>query len=174
MLLLTAFRPFGLIRGRLQKKNASLEILEAIRKDYPSEFHFEVLDVDDGGIDALRRALATLKPSGLLAMGEYALLPGSKVVLEPFAVNCRPRIIESFPGLDTEERLSSDFALAQGADMGNSSISRGYCNAAYLAGLQWAAGSNGEPVAFVHVPVLGERADHVQQVRKLLWQIKMA
>lgn len=168
VILVTAFKPFGFIRGWLMKKNSSLEVLEALQAENPGNHHFLVLDVSDQGIETLKKTVRQLKPSGILSMGEYALLSGERVILEPFAVNCRPSIM---PDIFGDPKVESPFARGHGAGPEDSVIGRYYCNAAYLAGLEWASQSRGQPVAFVHVPILGDRSKHVEQVRKILAQM---
>lgn len=170
MILITAFEPFGFIRGTLMGANASLDVLEALRAEAPQAYHFRVLPVSEEGIAELGRTLRSLKPSGLLAMGENALLLPDRIVVEPFAINCRPSILPDF--LVGGEKVGSPFAEKVGAEDPDSRMGRYFCNAAHLAGLQWAAGSMGEPVAFVHIPVLPPRARHVEQVRSLLRQME--
>lgn len=170
MILVTALEPFGFIRGTLMRANASLDVLEALRAEDSARYHFQVLPVSDEGIAQLGAVLRSLKPSGLLAMGENALLLPDRVLLEPFAVNCRPSILPDF--LVGGEQVNSPFAQSVGAEPPDSRMGRYYCNAAHLAGLQWAAGSQGEPVAFVHVPALPPRDRHVAQVRALLRQME--
>lgn len=168
MILLTAFKPFGIVR-KAMNKNASMEVLEKIRTISPENFHFAILDVSDQGISQLESAMSEASPSGVLCMGELLSLPGHQVKVEPFAIKSRPRLLPRFSFKKAESEASAfAAAVAPGND---STIGLYYCNAAYLSALNWAR-KGGAPVGFVHIPVLGDRDEHANQVRKILWRMQ--
>ena len=173
MILVTAFEPFGFVRGRLLRRNASLEVMARLQARLgEDDVRFMRLEVGNAGIARLKAALAEFKPAALLAMGESGRLPGDRVVLEPFADHCQLVPDDDPSGPD---RLFSPFAASLGARPEDSGIGAYYCNAAYWAGLRWAeTQAETPPVAFIHVPVAGDRATHARQVMDIFSAMRRA
>lgn len=161
-ILLTAFEPFGPIGKYIRRENSSEQILEDIKARNPDGFHFLTLPVSDDGIVALKLALETLKPSGVICMGENLLTKPDKIKIEPFAYDTKASAYPDL-GLAFKNKVRSPFA-GQIAPDENSTIGNYYCNQAYLQSLKWAARNGNPPVIFIHTPVFGSHTRHADQV----------
>ena len=154
-LLITAFEPFG-----ERDRNASREVLAAIRARHGNRFSYAVLPVSDDGERRLRALLADGRYDGVIALGEDVRLPGRTIHVEPYAVDA-PLSKEIRPARPSE-RVPAPAAVAAARATGLplvSGIGLYYCNRVYLHALR-----TERPAVFLHVPVHGDRATHVRQV----------
>ncbi len=106
------------------------------------------------------------QPSAILSLGEHLLINPNKVILEPYAhdmgINTLP-LSHLFC-----ETVESDFVQKLEDSATNSHIGGYYCNQVYLQGLNWAKENGDIPVAFLHIPVLGDRQEHKGQVLEIV------
>ena len=73
-----------------------------------------------------------------------------------------------------KNKLVSEFSLQAGAKPGKSSIGAYCCNRVYLTALKWAGQNGDKPVTFLHIPILGTRDKHAEQVRSLIGRMETA
>jgi len=154
-ILVTAFEPFGPIRGRVPglRGNRSRDILGQLTADNElvNQLTFEVLPVSAAACTRLEDRLSE-GPSGVLLMGEALL---SSIRLEPRAYDPDAQIGPlRLPGARWR---TSAFAKAIAADMAARGVSTAsgidtyYCNRAYWQALGWSERLNGRPAVFFHV-----------------------
>jgi pyrrolidone-carboxylate peptidase len=163
--LVTGFRPFGFIR-RLQQKNASAEVLDLLQSRAPSGVLFHVLPVSGQAEAELVQLLEYERPDAVVCLGETLAGWPSGVKLEAYARDVPASTLPRLGGL--ESVVVSKEALRLGAKAANCSIGSYYCNRVYLAALQWAEGDPRRTALFFHVPVLGRRQSHADQIMQHL------
>lgn len=153
-ILVTAFEPFGIIRGNVPglRGNRSRDILSQLRADYDfvDQLTFELLPVSAAACTRLEDRLSE-GPSGVLLMGEDLI---SSVRLEPRAYDPDSQIgLLRLPGARSR---TSGFATLIAADMKARGVSTAsgigtyYCNRAYWDALGWSERMN-RPAVFFHV-----------------------
>lgn len=166
-ILVTAFEPFGLIGSWIRRSNASLDVMESL-KIPDLELNKLTLPVSDAGVEAFIETLNKTKPDGIISLGEHMLI--SDVVLEPYARNVP---VSSLPlRAIFGEKVQSAFVRAWDTGSSKSRIGGYYCNQIYLHGLKWAQENGQIPVAFVHIPVIGDGDKYRQQVENVLGKMK--
>jgi pyrrolidone-carboxylate peptidase len=176
-ILVTAFEPFGLIRGHVPglRGNRSRDILEQLRADneLADQLAFEVLPVSAAACTRLDDRLSH-SPVGVLLMGED-LLAGIR--LEPRAYDPDAQIGPlRLPG--TRWRTSA-FAKEIAADMAARGVSTAswigtyYCNRAYWHALGWSE-QRGRPAVFFHVGPRSNLEWQTSLVREALVRMRRA
>ncbi len=170
-LLVTAFEPFGPIRGNVPglKGNRSQDLLSMLQRKHQGEatWDFRVLPVDQDAGSQLQAILAgDRQPGGILLMGEDLL---ANVRLEVLALDPEHQLGPiRLPGA---KRLESPFAHDVESEMAalgvsvKSGIGTYFCNRLYWIALQWATRS-ARPVVFLHV---GPFASLEEQFAKIEW-----
>jgi pyrrolidone-carboxylate peptidase len=171
MILIFAFKPFGL-KGALSGTNSSEQVLDQLKALAPTQHHYRTLDVGSETLPQLRSALEETDPAGVVGMGEFLLAPGKNIMVEPYAVDTPVTSLPLFGGIQKIER--STFASSREGHVHSSSIGTFYCNATYLEAIRWARSKGNRPVTFIHVPVVGDREAHCQQVRQVMWEVSNA
>ncbi|HEY3174601.1 MAG TPA: hypothetical protein VGK94_02440 [Candidatus Polarisedimenticolia bacterium] len=157
-ILVTAFEPFGPIRGHIPglRGNRSEGVLEQLRTEYhgSANLAFEVLPVSGSGCDLLEARLSQ-GPAGVLLMGE-ALLAGLRLEL-------RARDPKSQIGpipLPGAQWRTSPFAESIAEEMKSRGVSTAtgigtyYCNRAYWLAQEWAERMGNRPTVFFHMGLL--------------------
>jgi hypothetical protein len=151
-LLVTAFEPFGPIRGNVPglKGNRSQDLLRALEPVCRNHgLTLQVLPVSPGCIGVLDHRLQE-GPRGALLMGEdlVASFRIEQSATDPAAQFGPIRLLGA-------ERRTSSFVgrLARNVEDApvTNSIGTYYCNKVYWHALGWAAEHGDAPVAFVHV-----------------------
>ena len=171
-ILITAFEPFGPIRGLVFKKNASLEVLEQIgANDLQNRFEYLVLPVSDDGEKMFADALESARPAGIVSMGEYLFQSPTNIKVEPCALRAP---LSSLPRLGRGAEVFSPFAekIGHGEARERASIGLYYCNRIYIRGLDWAHKNGGRPSVFLHIPVFGDRKAHYHQTMAIVEQME--
>jgi pyrrolidone-carboxylate peptidase len=165
-ILLTAFKPYGLIRGLFLQRNSSKEVLELIKKR--NRFHdvnYEVLPVDKGAEKRLDFILKREPTKGVVCLGELLVQPGRHIHIEPYAVTS---VGNNFGLHKTVESEFAKYAIDHFNQSPESKIGTYYCNKVYLRALKWSEDRAKCPVVFAHIPVAGDRNKHSNDVIKLL------
>jgi hypothetical protein len=154
-ILVTAFEPFGIIRGNVPglRGNRSQDILGQLRADYDfvDQLTFEVLPVSAAACTRLDDRLSE-GPFGVLMMGEDLL---SSIRLEPRAYDPDSQI--GWLRLPGAKWRTSAFAKEIAGEMAARGVSTAsgigtyYCNRAYWHALGWSARRNWRPTVFLHV-----------------------
>jgi len=171
-ILITAFEPFGLIRGKLLNKNASKEVIDLVKDNLIHDANFEIISVNAQGEKLLCDKLNSYKPTGVICMGENLLQHGSSIHIEPYAIDS-PVSTLTLGGINKIERSSfAEYAIEKFNQTQDSKIGTYYCNRAYLCSLRWCEANGSRPVVFVHVPVSGSRNVHGKQILKLVSLMK--
>lgn len=160
-LLVTGFQRFG-----FRTTNASEQIVRRLEARHDAAAAFEVLPVSSRSDHVLATVLERVSPAGVLLMGEQLVQGPGSVRIEPFAIDAA---LWNLFALLAPAKLFSPFAQKLLGDAPPASgIQVQQCNRCYLRALQWAAARGGCPVVFVHVPVFGDRDEHLRQVQAVL------
>ncbi|MGN7437607.1 MAG: hypothetical protein ACTHOO_03105 [Alcanivorax sp.] len=165
-ILITAFKPFGLIGAWLRQSNASEDVLAALNKHQNETFENLIISASDQGIEAFLEELDRIQPSGIISMGEHMLIPSTNILIEPHAYDTNTTALPLKHLFS--DKVESSFATNHASSPTKSMIGGYYCNQIYLQGLNWAKENGNIPVAFVHVPVLGDPDHKAEQVSALL------
>lgn len=169
-ILITAFEPFGLIGSWVRNNNASKQVMDIMRQSNNNDLLYETLPTSDHAIPKFLDILDKEQPTGILSMGEHLLLPPNNIKLEPFAydtgVNALP-LVTLFA-----KTVTSDFAKSLSEKNDSSSIGSYFCNQIYLQGLNWSKENGDIPVAFIHIPILGNHEEHAKQITNILQTMK--
>lgn len=169
-ILITAFEPFGLIGAWFRGENTSQQIMNKIQQTHGEEFLYTTLPTSEEAIPKFLDFLDKEKPAGILSMGEHLLLPPQNIKLEPFAYDTS---VSTLPLKQLfAKTITSDFVSNIDEQHKNSSIGSYYCNQIYLQGMNWAKENGNIPVAFTHIPVLGNHDEHAQQVTDILQKMQ--
>lgn len=163
-ILITSFKPFGLIGIFIRQANASQDIAHLMKKRLnPDSYDFLVLPVSNVAPVLLRTYLDMARPAGIISLGEnLAMLPNT-IRIEPHAHDQDASLNPLGPAM-SKAAIVSPFVKAAFPEQTQSSIGTYYCNAVYRTALQWTEAHNSEPVAFLHVSVLGNRHNQAGQV----------
>lgn len=167
-ILITAFEPFGLIGSWLRGANASQQILSNIQEK--QDCIPLTLPVSQKGIDTFLETLDQHKPDGLISLGEHMFLPPSQIVTEPYAYDTKTTALPL--KCLFSDKVESPFIKEQHPDNTKSMIGGYYCNQLYLQGLKWSQNNGNIPVAFIHVPVLGNQGKHTQKITDMMRHMK--
>ncbi|PCI54994.1 MAG: hypothetical protein COB36_09080 [Alphaproteobacteria bacterium] len=169
-ILITAFEPFGLIGAWFRSENTSQQLINQIQQTHGEEFLYQTLPTSEEAIPQFLAFLDREKPTGILSMGEHLLLPPQNIKLEPFAYDIS---ISTLPLKQLfAKTITSDFVSNIDEQHKSSSIGSYYCNQIYLQGMNWAKENGNIPVAFTHIPVLGNHDEHAQQVADILQKMQ--
>jgi pyrrolidone-carboxylate peptidase len=167
-ILITAFEPFG-FSGWLRQRNGSKDVLDLVKNQ--DNCDFLILPVSNNADRLLEETLATMRPSGILSMGEDMGMLPSSIHLEPFAYDTKATLNPL--GCIGKKILSSTFAHAVLPDKSPCGIGTYHCNSIYKTALNWASQNGQMPVGFAHIAVLGDRQIQSQKIKNLLDQMRL-
>ena len=177
-ILITSFEPFGLIGKFARGQNTSQLIMDELRNDHllddhldDNEFIYITLPVDESAAATLIAVLQEHEPDGIISMGEHMLATPGHVIVEPYAYDVEPSTAPDLC-LQFREHIDSAFVQDRSDKPSSSHIGNYYCNHIYKTGLNWAAENDSIPVAFVHVPVLGNQQVHKEQIQGLIKEMQ--
>lgn len=132
--------------------------------------NFHVLPVSGQSEIELLQLLEYEQPDVAICLGEALAGWPSGVKLEAYARDVPASVLPRLGGL--EPVVASKAAMRLGADPATCTIGSYYCNRVYLAALRWAEGHAGRTALFFHVPVLGCRAAHADQIMQYLEELR--
>ncbi len=165
-ILITAFEPFGLIGAWVRRANASAQVMSEIEKVNGDSFLYKTLPTTKDAIPELLETLEAEKPSGILSMGEHLLAFPEDIKIEPYA---HDTFVSTLPLRHLfKNKVRSDFVSQMDDQLTSSLIGGYYCNQVYLQSMNWATKNGNVPVAFTHIPVLGDHEEHTDQVISVL------
>ncbi len=158
--LITAFEPFGRVRGHLLHRNASLDLLRGLQGTgrTAANASFALLPVSEAGPARLAALLESLQPRAVLCLGESGRLPPGSVHIEPLAV----------AGDNFHCSAAARCLIRLRRQSGYSGIGRYYCNRTYLEVLDWSRRPGSGAAVFVHVAVAGSRRAQLREVTEIL------
>lgn len=165
-ILITSFEPFGLIGSWVRGNNASKQVMEKLQKEHGNNFTYATFPTSDEGIAQFEACLQKENPTGILSMGEHLLAFPEKVKIEPFANDTSVSVMPLKHLFS--DTVTSDFVTSINEPQDSSLIGGYYCNQIYLRGLNWSKQNGNPPVAFAHIPVLGNHNEHTSQVLGIL------
>jgi pyrrolidone-carboxylate peptidase len=178
-LLVTAFEPFGPIRGHVPglKGNRSQGILSLLQQRHQGEpdLDFRVFPVsEDAGVQLQAILSGDNQPGGILLMGENLL---ANLRLEVLAIDPEHQLGPL--RLAGAERINSSFAQSLESELSvvgvsvKSGIGTYFCNRLYWIALQWAA-RTGRPAVFLHVGPLASIEAQCSKVDYVLYRLQKA
>lgn len=138
-ILITAFKPFGIV-GSILKYNPSEEMLKELIKVFPEsdEIHYLVLPVDDTAVPSLRAEIRSFDPSYVISLGQ-----GTSFQIETECHRRTKRKTSQFA-----ESLIENIKILKEHSQ-DSSIGDYYCNDVYYAALLLVPNS-----LFIHLPII--------------------
>ena len=172
-ILVTAFEPFGLSGKFFRHSNASQIVAERIQSALPDNYVFEFLPVSDRAEEKMQEILDREQPDGVMSLGEDFIIPSGHVRVEPYAHKKKPSVL---PVLfdSPENRLVSDFVSQMNGGDRKSTIGAYFCNRVYLTALEWGQENGNVPVSFIHVPIMGDKSRHAEQVLDVVGKMETA
>lgn len=168
-ILITSFEPFGLI-SRLRRKNQSKVVLNLLAEESSKnldgsngvQYVFATLPVGMRSGKKLQEIIDKEKPDGILSMGEdLSVNPWGSGIVEPYANR-------GIPFTPWHKKIRSDFVANMPGKKSRGLMGYTECNQVYKTGLEWAKKNGNKPVAFIHVPALGNPKRTLEGVKNVL------